>query len=533
MSVKVRSKIKHGDGVSKVMDPIDIDSFGGVANVAELSAIDTSLVPDAYSLRVVTTFCGWELRKSSTDTPDGITVATTLSGTGRWHRLDIDNDYFATKPAFWIDEVDGDDEALGTSAGVPIRTVTELMRRIRGRILRQATTVTVIGSITEDHTVSGFAMLGLYTYLRFVFTPTVVRSGTIATYNALNASAKTLPDLSDAGVADWTTHRQMRLVNTTAGARSGAIAWTTKNLQSSNQITTEWAKTTFVSHPYVSGSATPPNAGDTYEEQSLPTMSTSFVDVDGPLGTSVIFDGCDLTGDTVFSTLTIQSKATVFCFGCRTTATTHFASDVYMQNCLANNGWEYFAGSSDSWVYFGGLSTIPSNMSATTPSNGLWTSSGSRVTLATPVMFDQARGILVRAGAHVVTQAGAGFRRSGSNVANGHWGSHRVVKDGGTFESFGTPLFGSGATRRGASFDPDAQVSFEQEPKLTGDLSGGDFECEKVDTVRSYDETTGNYSLPMSATFANLFLALGSGGCGGQAHFRQYGLTVYQKVSFP
>ena len=515
------------------MDPTDIDGFGGVANVAALSAIDTSLVPDAYEVRVATTFCPWELRKSSTDTADGITVASTLSGTGRWHRLDIDNDYFATKSAFWIDQAAGSDEALGTSAGVPIRTVTELMRRLRGRTIRQATTVTVIGSITLDHTVSGFAMAGLFTYLRFVFTPTVVRSGTIASYNALNASAKTMPDLSDAGVADWTTHRQRRIVNTTAGARSGSIAWITKNLQGSNQITTEWAKTTFVSHPYVNGTATPPNVSDTYDEQTLPTMCTSFVDVDGPLGTSVIFDGCDLTGDTIFQTFTVQSKATVFCFGCRTTASTHFASDVYMQNCLANNGWEYFAGASDSWLYFGGLSTIASNMSATTPSNGLWVSSGAKVTCGSVVMFDQVRGILVRTGGHVSVTAGAGFRRGGSNVANGHWGSHLVVKDGGTFESFGAPMFGSGSTRRGASFDPDAQVSFEQQPYLTGDLSGGDFECEKIDTARPYDETSGTYGAAISATFASLFTPQGSGGFGGQAHFRQHGLVVYQKVSFP
>lgn len=528
MTIAIQTKFVPGDGVSKIHVSRWVEGLGGVANITALSAIDTDELPDIFEVRVQTTYCPWELRKSSTATVDGITVAATPHGTGRWHRLDIDSDTFSIEPNIYIDEALGSDENDGLTAGTPLASVAEYMRRVAGRVIAQNVTVHVTGSLSE-HVVD----VTLYkSYIRFAFTPTTTRTGTISAVNLSNASAKTLADIADAGVSDWTPDRQCMLVNTTAGARQNASCWVLKNTQSGNQITTKWAKSIF-SAPTDIPTATPANVGDTYAVKALPTCAVAMIVATGDLSSAIVYDGCDLTGNAAYGLLATNSGPIVYFFNCRVTASTRFNSDVYFVNSLANNGIEMFARGSDSWAFCGGLSTGPANMSATTPSNGCWVASGAKFTLSDDVAFDQVRGILVRPGGHVVVRDGAGFRRGGSNVANGHWGSHIVVKDGGIFESFGAPVYGSGSTRRGLSADPGAHVSFEQEPKLTGDLAGGDFECEKVDQARAYDATTDTYSSLISATFANLFATQGAGGFGGQAHFKEYGLTIYRKVSFP
>lgn len=423
----------------------------------------------------------------------------------------------------------GSDSNDGLSVGAPLATPDRLIELLHGRTVAQNMNVHVTGNLS-NFSVYGFSLKS--SYIRFVSTPTVFATGTITGYNASNASAKTLADIADSGVSDWTTYRQRRIVITTAGARYGSSAWILKGLQSGNPITTKFAKSAFSSIT-TTPTATAPNIGDSYEVQTLSTCAVGYVSIDGDIQSGVVFDGFDMVGGGAYSILTVDSGCTTYLFNCRTSSSTYVKSDLYFVNSLANNGLEYFAGASDSWVFNGGLSTTPSNMDATFPSNGLWVNAGAKVTCQDDVAFDQVRGILVRVSGQVVVRGGAGFRRSGSNVGSGHWGSHIVVKDGGVFESFGAPIYGSGATRRGLSIDPGGDASFEQEPKLTGDLSGGDFECEKLDTARAYDSALDTWSAPISATFANLFASLGSGGFGGQAHFKEYGAVVYKKVGFP
>jgi len=424
----------------------------------------------------------------------------------------------------------GSDSNDGLSVGSPLATPDRLIELLQGRTVAQNMNVHVTGNLS-NFSVYGFALKS--SYVRFVSNPTVFATGTITGYNASNASAKTLADIADSAVSDWTTYRQLRIVITTTGAHQGTSAWLLKNTQSGNPITTKFAKSAFSS---ITTTPTPtaPSVGDAYEIQTLSTCAVGFVSIDGDIQSGVVFDGFDMIGGGGYSTITVDSGCTTYMFNCRVTANAaYMKSDLYFVNSLANEGLEFFAGASDSWIFNGGLSTRASNMSATTPSNGVWVNAGAKVTLYDDVALDQVRGILVRVSGHCVVRGGCGFRRSGSNVDSGHWGSHIVVKDGGVFESFGAPIYGAGATRRGLSVDPGGDASFEQEPYLTGDLSGGDFECEKLDTARAYDSALDIWSPPISATFANLFASQGSGGFGGQAHFKEYGCVIYKKVSFP
>ena len=107
---------------------LSIDSNITVANVSALSLVGDGYIPNGAGYFVASLMSIFQLNKAGTDVADGITVALTLSGVGRWYRVKGCSSYWQNYTDFYIDPVTGNDENMGTVVA-PLKTWKELRRR--------------------------------------------------------------------------------------------------------------------------------------------------------------------------------------------------------------------------------------------------------------------------------------------------------------------------------------------------------------------------------------------------------------------
>ena len=101
------------------------------ANVAALSTIGDTALSDNAEAAVLTLDQRFALVKSSTATPDGITVVATKSGVGRWIRKLTPVPKYTAQTTWYVDPQNAlaSDENTGLS-GSPLKTLAEVSRRL-------------------------------------------------------------------------------------------------------------------------------------------------------------------------------------------------------------------------------------------------------------------------------------------------------------------------------------------------------------------------------------------------------------------
>lgn len=535
MTVPLQSKLVHGDGVSKLLDVKWLDGCAEVATPYDLAALDDSLLYDGLEVRVSVHKCGWKLDKTSTLPSNQVTIIRTLSGTGRWIRLDVDNNYFTFVPNFFINEVSGSDNASGTATGASaLRTVAELGRRFKNQLL----TGTIDVAIETDLTIAGqtgsidirdisFAPLpGTFIPIVLAFhgTPTTVRTGSVTAYSGPNVIANQLSTLDDAGATS--TDRNRRIINTTAGGRLNSSAWFGKNIYSGTaRITSDWGKSNYggAFGIFSTTTVTPPLVGDTFAVQTLPTFPLANVQALGGLGNGIVFDQLQITGGSVGLNVQQSFGMITYFYNCDiNTAQNNCFAPTNFVNCSIRAGGIYVRSIVEN--YAGIISTV--NTSATSPSDGAYIFPGGYYTEFNLVSHDQCRGTTAMPGGWGRLYGG-GYHNIGSAVSANVFGSQINVNTGGTIEhrklAGSEYLFGSGSTRTGVTVAPGGFLTSNDWTRVSvtgnNNFTGFDFEINKKNaTLKAWSETSGSYVTVTSGTWNYMNTAVVSGGFGGYAH---------------
>jgi hypothetical protein len=202
-------------------------------NIAAMAVYDDSLLDDGSPCKVATLLADWEIRRSSTDAPDGITIVPTNSGVGNWCRGHSDSSYWRARKQWWITDVTGNDEALGDAAN-PLATWDELRRR-RGPQLPPTGLVEVTldgpgGVFSQDFVVDFVTERGPVVGVNALWvkgTRTLLYSGSVTARTVWNAAAGTVTTITDAAIpASWTASGLVRrLLVMTSGPNAGAAAY--------------------------------------------------------------------------------------------------------------------------------------------------------------------------------------------------------------------------------------------------------------------------------------------------------------------
>ena len=249
-----------------------------VADITALKAIDTSLYSDGILASVVTLLDVFILNKNSTLTADDITVATTLSGTGRWIRQNIGNKQWATQTEWYINSSTGSDEAAG-GAATPIKTISEWYRRIGKCEIGVDSVIYVINDLPDTDIVAGaitFTKGGslLITGEKGI-TPVLSSSfSSVTTIDPTNNQPWEITDSSLSTNNFWSSYVSTSVaghrLRIDGGTRNNAISWVAKDLGTKNAR---------ISQPIIAHATTPwlssmasIQTGDNYVIELLPAI---------------------------------------------------------------------------------------------------------------------------------------------------------------------------------------------------------------------------------------------------------------------
>lgn len=191
-------------------------------------------------------------------------------------------------PHWYLDGVIGSDTNDGTTAGTPLRSGTELRKRLGPYALwGQSVTIEVLANGVADGIFVDGCLLVAGSHFFLIGVPTVVGTGTVATYAALNHASNppTATQLTATGVANWTANQWQR-IRTTTGAKIDTIAWVAKADPAGVGVATARIS---VPHYLDAAStstivkATTLVAGDAIAIETLPVVPFVKLTVDGPL----------------------------------------------------------------------------------------------------------------------------------------------------------------------------------------------------------------------------------------------------------
>lgn len=502
--------------------------WNSAANAAAATALDDSSWDNGTPVWIDSFDCLWVFNSTDTSTPvDGVTVIASASGF-RIFRTNVTSPRWVRQLTWHIDEVLGNDENLGMTAGAgnALETLAEFFRRIGGTQVATTIKVYLDTSLTPivDIPKVNFKSLGAFTFVLIEFhgTPTVVRTGTVTAYNALSGASNSLPDLDDSGAT--ATDRNRRVYNTTAGPRLGSSAWYGKNPNgvqgwtSGARITSDWGKSDYTSI-FGTTTATPPLIGDTFEVQTVPGIAIGSVDGIGGLGNGYVFNQLHVSGGTLGMNLQHSEGMICYFYNCDvdTSQNNCFAPTSFI-GCSIRQGGIYVRSIVE--MYSGIFST--SSASATTPSDGPYSYPGGYFTAFNNVCSDQARGATSQPGGWQRLNGYLTFN-TGSSVASNVWGSGINVN--GVTELRATAgsskIIGKFATRTGISIVGGGKLTCSDWGNVT--ITGGnnitdrDFEIDKKKDLRAFDETTGTFTSVRDALWSNMTQAVSSGGFGGYA----------------
>ena len=267
---------------------IGLDGIATLANLAAITAITTPYKRAFMQRTALDTGITYELQAD---------LATWISMQGGGD----------SRTAWSVNSATGVNTAFG-DAGAPLLTLKELVRRwTHGGRGRQKTstntcTVTIDGNPGLTDPFNPQLLLAGDGKLVVKGTPVVARSGTIATFTAINEAAGTedIAQITDGGIASWTGDKNKRIKITTAGARFGATAWIAGAYSAGVGAVSQFTKATQFSETLVT-----PIAGDTYDIETLPQIVMGGFDAVGD-DNSTSFTFCSV----IFQDLTIGDNTT-------------------------------------------------------------------------------------------------------------------------------------------------------------------------------------------------------------------------------
>ena len=201
-----------------------------VASMAALTMVDEVPLDDGTMAAMLTLMCPWELRKTGTDAPNGITIIATNSGVGRWYRMPVGNALWQRNTAWYIDEVGGGDEATGLTAGAPLKTFDEIRRRLCGQV---ASNLVIYVYLLSDISLPIVIDMSLQESILIIQgTRTKIYDGSATAYQAYNTGTNKVGEITDAAIpVSWTASGLVhKLLELTSGAHSGATGYVSSDL---------------------------------------------------------------------------------------------------------------------------------------------------------------------------------------------------------------------------------------------------------------------------------------------------------------
>lgn len=483
---------------------------------------DSELLEHAYAFVDSLGGSQFFLDRESEQTADGITVAPTMSGVGRWLRVPTTIPAYLIYEAWFINPETGDNQNDGSTSGTALATAAELYRRIGvfGRLAppNGLLVVTIERDLAEDDPIdllydNSAGQLDI----RFVAVTTATPGGTLATVTAIDQATNVRWAITDPGGAFLSAiGKHLRL---TSGTYAGYLLPVSK----ASSDTTAFVGETLLIDANEATSQGVPAPGDTYEIVDLVEATYGRIassgypwnkGVDPNSGFSVVsFRG--------FQFRTIVSSTTV---GVNT-----FNESISFIECAFDPGLYLFAG--------GLLGTFLFN-TIHNQSPIIVLSSLSTV-MRGGTMIDSF--INVQDGADFVVDYNAIFQGAapGASCIEVAPGASAYVANAGFYDFTegaifldvraacqfkpydipGSTFFGSGA---GPSviIDVGGQATAPDPTGLTCENTtpgGPNFTLGGVSSVRPFDDAAGTYPAHIDTTWANLVAAIGSGGFDGHA----------------
>jgi len=293
------------------------------ANIAELSAIDDTQIVDGSKSFVLTIRDSFTIDKTDTTSViDGITVAPTLSGVGRWIRDLKPATSWGHQENWYVNAITGNDENSG-GAGEQLKTFAEFRRRVEPNAVYVDMNIQIETDLPATDPV-GIATTGSYKSVTITGTRTDVYTGTVSAWTGRTGTNGDL--VRDAG---WTVSDHIkRFIRFTSGAANGRGAWILQDMGGNDARISIVAQDSFVFFP----SSINPAPGDTFVVQTYPQVSID----EGLSYTGGLLVLINLSfGDTYFYTL--QQNGT-FIAGC-----SHFGISAYAWTIFNNCCCEYSA----------------------------------------------------------------------------------------------------------------------------------------------------------------------------------------------
>ena len=261
---------KPGDSVVPNVGAVVIQGGGQavVADLAALAALDATNFSVDNSWAWVTKLGRWFQLQTAALTVDGINTLTASGLAGaQWVAMLWRNPVFEAQTTWNINTSTGNDEGAGT-IGDPLKTVSELARRLAFAQLTATVTATVVGDMAgTDKAIFTFYVASGGSF-NLVGTPTVLYTGTISGTTTAGAAPTTGDNtLSDTGITGGSF--------TAAGAMAQGVLFTRTSgtVCSWFAVKDKGSETVRISVP-MSGIVTGQtlNNGDTYNFAQLPTL---------------------------------------------------------------------------------------------------------------------------------------------------------------------------------------------------------------------------------------------------------------------
>lgn len=326
-------------------------------NIAALSAVNDVNLNNGAVYFTNDVKDSWRLDKFSISTVDGVTVASTLSGTGRWIRLNQAYPEWAAQSEWHIDPVSGSDTNSGDSLGASLKTWSEINRRIGINPLsggtasfdpyfpgtKQINFYIYNDLLSSDILSVNFLTSDNYAFININGIPATVANGTFTTVTNTNPATNTQLSLYSAGV-DLTayvtgTHR----IKVTSGAAQGLVFYPIKDLGSNTVRATD-------AIDYASFVSASPSPGDTFIVETVPVISKFQV---LPLGGFVQLKDLQL-GDTLNSN-TLTSSGDLILRDCFILNLNYSAGGIKENyNCLVSSPVAFIQSYLSPFFFYGG-----------------------------------------------------------------------------------------------------------------------------------------------------------------------------------
>ena len=523
-----------------------------VPDIAALIATPTAPLVSGNEANVRTVRADWVLDKTSTLTPDGITVVNTDT-TGRWIRLPEADPTWLVVPTWYINATIGNDEYDGQSATVlgtvgPLRTHAELERRWnKGRLTPPVTPpsataalciVNIMTSLPNTDPVNVDVELAINgtvsTYLWYQGGPeSILYSGTLTAVTPKAPATNQAWQYTDAAIVSWATYLGQRVRITTVGTNENTISWVAKDLgaltaRSSepvlpNNMTPGAALTTRAGSTVVTYKT--PVVGNTFNIEALMVITLGCVNVrfEAPAAGSAsqfLFGEFNFRSSNFWSISTQGGAVSANFYSCSVPFVSVFSRcNIAFNDCHIRDGLAIYAGA------FIGISAGLSLVNAST-NRGLeiWGGGftafafdfmvqgsgirGTGFTIQSACVFDSVAQVTTNPGGHgvLIGTAQRTSKRPGG-VGLGQASINAVIE-----------LWGSGNAGAGMYVESGSSFTYPTTavPTITGAL--GDFRLNNTVTSRAWDEAGGAYTAPIANTWANLALAVAGGGLGHGAH---------------